>query len=409
MTRALVPAALFFLLGCSLQGTVDASLREAKEIFAIARPDVDISDARAELWLESTDLVKADAESGGGLTFFAVGTILKEVAPTLIELGILESSSLVDLDALAGFRVDAIQAVTIPAKGVYYIKPANAEDVGIAVHELSHIASRRLNYWDLRKTSLAPGKLLDPAWTDLDAVLALWALEEGTAEATEWAGAAAYWKQRRPVDMSLGNYAKGPVTLRQADGRTISVPPGEWGLLEEYPEPLRRLLGFVYGSSQETVKTRFEPGDSLEAAIRKSWSAFTYATAEILQPEAPPKPSAIAESMRSGRAKLPVGVKGATRVGAYLVRDFLVHRARLDGATGSALARRLQDDMLLRWDDRRALWILKWADAPASAEFSLAYSKTCPGRKVVNEGNLLLISAGTIEDESAAARTLLGN
>src|SRR5262245_13316835 len=216
MTRAVLPAILSILAGCSLQGTVDSTLREAKSVFKTIRPEPDVSDVRAEVWLESTDLRAIGAQDvGGTLTYLETARILKAQTPALLKLGIVDAIGVAQMESMTQYNVACFHGLAFPSQGKVLLKPHAAEKVATAVHELSHIASHRMNYRDLNRTSLAPGRVLDPDWTSLDAQIAAWALEEGTAEVTERDGRPGFWTERKPVEMAFGEETRGPAALKR--------------------------------------------------------------------------------------------------------------------------------------------------------------------------------------------------
>ncbi|MBI2933512.1 MAG: hypothetical protein HYY16_17865 [Planctomycetes bacterium] len=102
--------------------------------------------------------------------------------------------------------------------------------------------------------------------------------------------------------------------------------------------------------------------------------------------------------MRGAPERMPEQVVGATRVGAYMVREGLFAQKGASDAQALALVGNLRDDLALRLAEGGVVWATRWADEEAASRFASVYGKMNPEARVIRKGDLVFVGVGPVSD-----------
>lgn len=273
----LVSTAVLLAPGCALGPDLDTTAATAREAVLAVRPQADLNGVRARLLTASVDLKSLVKDDRSGLWLPELGRIVDENAPALVQLSLLDSN---DVDEIRREFVDLYMAdhsgVAVGSKGLILIVPDQARSIETCAHELAHIATARKGYLLPCSRRYFPRTegVPDPAWVDLDAMLASKLLSEADAQLTARAAVAfreggaealrRLWRAPVDVDPPQG---KGPLKVKHPDGTVIELGPGE-PFYDTRQTALRALNHLAYGGSVALLLARHKDGEGLEDTLR---------------------------------------------------------------------------------------------------------------------------------------------
>ena len=391
--------------GCSATGGLETTTESARAAVLAVRPSADLGGVKVEIWTPSTDLVSLAGGEPGGISLPELAGIFEAQAPVLTRLALLDKSDVVEFrEQFLGLGTAGTVGLAFPARGLILVTPQGASSVEVIAHEFGHIASARMGYGagSRERLFLRGGRGPDPAWADIDTLIASWLANEADAEFTGRAAAAFLegkergledlW--RRPVPPEEPDLV-GPATITRPDGSTITFGAGEGYF---FPKSiLDTWIKMAYGGSLRLVIARHADGEGLEEALHRTWERFSFSTREVLFPETAGVSSRFAAACRG----LGTEVSGATRVGALLVRDMLERRAGLSRASAMDLVRRLEDDIVLRAGKDGLLWVTRWSEAESARTFADLYATVRKGAAPRVDGNLAVATVGDVANGEA--------
>jgi hypothetical protein len=379
--------AVLLLGACSSSQRLQENADEAARLMLKVRPRADLSDITVRHWTSAREL---ESMPNDGFNMWMQ-------IPMLLRLGVLSPEQHDQLVNGIEVRMADIPmtAFAVPHKGLIYVRPGH-ETAKTILHELSHVLSYRFGYyprWDEEWCQLSPSGEPGQHWIDLDAAVAAWFLEEGMAVLTSdiaWYG-------------GHSQYGKGFMrAIWQTRHKLEHVQPQD--TLQQ------RFLLLAYGWSRYLVKQQPFPelGESemdLDLAFAKVWSEFSFTTYQVLFPDENPGRSRLAERFRT-RAD-DTSASGATRVGAFFVREFVLRAGEKTPEEASARVRQFRDDVLLRDDKDALLWIVVWESDAAASWFADMYRAEMPDADVQQQGRCVIVNLDGFDDADAAVRHLL--
>lgn len=368
--RWLVSSFLLALGACS--STLETAVKRVHTV----RPEARLEGLKVIPW---TDMPPSRVEDEDLLSFPFARAVIAAQTQVLTRIGILIPGEPEQLaDRIAGDGAGWASAFVVPSRSLVVVRDGSASNLHLLTHELGHCASHSVGYWRAAEVGLGlrSDRPRDPAWIDLDAFLATWAIEEGIAEVTARAA-------EQHADSGSTNLAALAVGFDY--GRTILERPtlvgpghillgsrvfdlkaGEEVVVQPTIEEL--LIEFVYQGGQSYVLAH-ESVTPLEAHFAATWNDSGRTTREIFRPRDKRGHSGLAMACREHWSTLDPQPAGATRVGAFLA--FHVATAHGEEPTAALeLACALQDDLALRWEDGSALWIGRFESEAAAAEFA---------------------------------------
>ncbi|HZN41463.1 MAG TPA: hypothetical protein VFD82_21835 [Planctomycetota bacterium] len=392
-------AFLLLLPACSVLPT-------AKERVQRVRDEVDLSAVHLVTWNGPDDVRRATAGQGEMLSYPFVRRVIKAQHLVLRRLGCLPAGdpdrALTDL---AGDDPRWIDAFVVPPLATVVARPRAQNDVDLMCHELGHMASWYRGYWRTG-ASRVPLRLdapADPAFCDLDALLAAWALEEGIAEATARAARSMASSGQLPdveADRRIAQAVPsltppvvfvGPTNSWYQDLHVV-LKAGETYVADE--SLAVRLVDLAYGTGLRHVRLHRSNEERLEATFARLWREFAGTTRQLLSSGAARLPSLLAGTFRAHAARLAPAPVGATRAGSFLVLQCLMQRHAGDFDEVLELATCLTDDLVLRWHDDGMLWITDWSDARRAEGFVRWVLPLLPGAELRQDGARVLVSWG---------------
>ena len=329
-------------------------------------PDADLSGVDAEVWTSDSQAETKRNLAAEALSYPFARKILREQGEVFARLGLIRKGEQ-PLEKLIG-RHATVPAFVVPSESLILVRPQVVERIDILSHELGHIASFRAGYWNRAAPYLwlHPQKVLDPSWVNLDAYIAAWAMEEGTAEYTAIASRAA---------------DEGETSTQMLDWlRQGALSPRILGPLSI------RITQFAYGDGPRYISHATPPTPGLRSRLDTAWRRFSGTTREILDPALTPLPSPLAGRIRERFDALDPKPLRATRIGSFLLFQSL---SRLDGFAvepGAGYARALVDDVFLSWGSGRQLWITRWPDAETGHRFIADFRRVAPDLRVLRDG-----------------------
>ena len=350
---------LLFVFALLITGCVGAerTLDEARVLVERVRPDVSLEDVRVDVWRSHSTVERWHRESHETLSFPSVERILKANRAHFARFH-MEAA----LDVLIAQRLSAdapqLPAFVVPGNpSTVVARPRAAQSLHTMTHELGHIASWKMGYWQKPTPYLwlNEDEIGNPKWLDLDAFIAGWAVEEGTAELT----AMAAMQLDRP-ELERRDPFEG---ARLAGGNALN--PSILAPL------VIRTQQFAYGNGLRYVAMRAGSSDqSFEEMLGTAWSSFRGTSREILFPQESSAPSHLATALKRDLATLSPKPTAATRWGAFLTFEVLSEQRGYEVREFLPLVTAFRDDLLLTFEGDRALWITEWADRMSAAEFA---------------------------------------
>lgn len=357
-------------------GACSSTLETARNRVHAVRPEARLEGIQVVSW---TDMRPSRVEDEDLLSFPFARSVIAAQAQLLMSIGVLVPGEAERLaDRIAGDGAGWVKAFVVPSRSLVVVRDGSAKDLHLLTHELGHCASHSVGYWRAaeRGLELRSDRPRDPAWIDLDAYHATWAIEEGIAEVTALAAEQLVESGRADLAaLAVGvDYSRSIVERPTLVGpgrivlgsRVFDLKAGEEIVVQPTIEEL--LIEFAYQGGHSYVLAR-EPVTPLEAHFAATWSDFSRTTREILRPREKRARSHLARACRESWPTLDPKPVGATRVGAFLA--FHVATARGEDPTAALeLACALQDDLALRWEDGSALWIGRFESESAAEEFA---------------------------------------
>lgn len=416
-----VPLTLVGALVASCSGGLAVRLEYAQQLVGDVRPHADGSGVKALHWISAETVEIAHNGLEHELTLLTGARVFREQAPVLAKLGLIDSKQLAQLQDVSGLGDTHFGGFAVPPKGLIYVRSDVEPSPELLSHELSHVLSYRLGYLETSRLRFDEGGPIDSRWIDLDALMAAWALEEATAEltgqsASVWResgrlGLSEVWRSSLTLEGVLAKTAMtGPSTITRPDGTRIEIKSGETYALEEEHDLARKLLAFAYGWSPELVK-RTAPLSSedvdLDVSFARVWRSFSYTTAKVMFPGEDAQRSELAAKLRTALKGKDMPIAGATRAGAFFVREGLRRMAKLDPYSATARVQKFNDDVVLRSTDDALLWIVQWRDDAAAAWFAKTYESAMPEASVQVRGTYVLVTVGSFEQADQLAQVLL--
>jgi hypothetical protein len=387
---------------------LEETAAKAKRLLATVRPAARIDDVRVEVF-STARARSALARARTKEDFFDVEAILRTQLAIPVALGVLDQG---EADALIGefssrdVRMTDADGVAIGSEALVLVVPDKAGSLRVVAHELAHIASERLGYFSNRIQTAFPAAL-SPKRIDLDALLMLWAIVEGDAEFSAMAveslhadgaeGLANLWGSRFPADLSsAGPSLSGPASFTTPDGTIVELKAGETYAFP--PASLyETLTHFVYKMSPRLIQLQRRRDGTLEDAICSVWQNVPLHSRFLLSPTSETPKAGLLAEIRGG-----VGDDDQTsRLGAVLMWDFLLRKARLAPQRASAIVVDFVDDLALRRADAAA-WMTRWRTEASAATFadhagrigkSIVRSRDREDRHIVVWGDAALMQA----------------
>lgn len=381
-------------------------LSTAKSRVERVRDEADLSGVQVVPWDGPEDLRRATADQGQALSYPFVRRVIAAQHLLLRRLGCLPVGDPERaLTEIAGDDPSWIAAFVVPQKATVLARPRAQRDLHLMCHELGHMASWYRGYWRAHaaRLPLRPQAPDDPAFCDLDALLAGWAIEEGIAEATARCASSQAEHGRLP-DVAREREIAGKESA--LDPPVIFVGPtnavfmdlhvvlkaGETYVAEE--SLAMRLMKLGYGTGLRHVQLARRDEERPEVTFARLWREFVGTTRQLFSSGAATTPSVLAEAFRGRAAQLVPPPVGATRAGSFLVLQCLLQKnaERFDEAL--ALATCLADDLVLRWSDDGMLWITDWSDAARAEAFTTLAGPLLPGAALRRDGARVVASWG---------------
>lgn len=419
----LTAATVMTLAGCVSPGArLNATLRSAREAVLSVRPSAKLEDVRAEIWTASIDVASLLKDEAASLSFHELRRVVDAQFETLLQLDITTPGSLEQVrKELVRLDSDSVEGIALASRGLILVKEAVVGSEAVVAHELGHVAAARMGYTKRRdRISLRGGEELVPEWVDLDALIALWVLGEADAQFTARAAEAhrrdgqdavdRLWGEPAEVNLEhVGSKITGAASLRYPDGTVLELKAGG-----EYIDPaglLDALMYLAYDGSRATVVASHHRGESVESTLQRMWSAASFSTKELLFLGRANQASRLAGGARQRAPSLAdSGVSGATRVGAFLVRELLVRRAHLSESQALEIAGALEDDLALQARGHGCLWLTEWNDGNAAKKFSdlyrLVLEKAGAKASLEIDGPLVTATAGDVPGREAILAAL---
>lgn len=434
MSRLIMLAVTALVLsGCYSTARIEENTPEAKRQLLAVRPRADLSDITIRPWRSLRAYRQAHEGLEDTVTLATVNDGIKAQIALVRRLGVLTKEQHDQLASRLEMADAHNSAFAVPPKGLVYLGPGG-DSVQTIIHELSHILSYRFGYYEsaVEKGLLKPSEGIDERWIDLDALLAGWALEEGMAELTEaiaWYGGEHGPEMKRGIwqaqfkledvlrgvphlDMHRTAEGTGSVTIHRTDGAIFEIRLGQ--PFPEIPELAlpQKMIAFVYEQSQHVVKRLPFPETEqgvvdLDLALARAWAEFSFTTYQVLFPDENPGPSRLTERFRTQATAKETSVGGATRVGAFFVREFVLRASEMTPEDASAQVRRFRDDILLRDANDALLWISQWESGEAAEWFAAAYQAANPQAATRRQESYVIVNIGAFDNEQAALTALI--
>jgi hypothetical protein len=396
------PVALFVASGCA--GTLDRAHASVRAV----RPVLGSEPARTVPW---SDLPPSRAcEEGRPLTFCSMSLAFAAQRDALARLGVVTEEDARSVgEALFGDASSYAAAFVVPSRDLIVVRASAEHDLHLLAHELGHIASYRAGYDRLssRALSLRADGALDPAWIDLDAALAAWALEEGMAELTalvadehERTGALdlnGLARRLRPdVVFHEPPVAEGPGEITLGD-RTVTLAAGETFVFA--PRASDVVIAFAYtGGLRDLLAPPL--AEDLEAHLVSRWETFGHTTREVLGAAPRGSTSRLSAAFRAHAGELTPAPAGATRAGSVLAYHVaFAGGGRVDDALRLALA--LEDDLVLSFADGAVLWSCRFDTAANAAAFASELGKRTEAEITVRARSLT-VTSGSVDPATRA-------
>lgn len=423
LTLAMAAAAILSV-GCrSSQERLDDALRETRQAVLAVRPEVRIDDVRARIWSDSDDVLALTRDEASSL-LHVFRAVLRSHSETVLHLSVSGPDSLSAAESsLLEIHPSSHHGLALPSRALFLVSEEAAESRGTLAHELGHLASARMGYAPaLTRFSVVSGDELDPAWVDLDGLLALWALREGEAQITALAAGAfgrggnegldRIWRAPAEVlPFPPSAILRGPGRITRPDGTVELVGEGE-----EYHFPgtlSSALYSLAYEKAVETILSYHESGEGVEETLRRTWSSWSYTTKELLFPGRR-EGSGPAKALRRRADPLrEAGVTGAVSIGALLVHELLLNMARTSEEVAKRMVARYRDDLAVRTEEGGILWVVEWEDPQTAGEFAALYRSVldaagAPGQPR-QRGRLVIAEVGEIRDSERLLSVVLGD
>ena len=398
-------AGTFVLLLLAVAGGGCSAVDVARRRVAAVRPSVDLGGVRIVDWT-GPEVVRAETaglEAQEALSFPFVRAVFRAHWSTLVRLGCVPADADDEfVDRFVGDEPSWAAAFVVPPKDAILVRPEWRNDARLLAHEFGHIASWRAGHWAAGRDriTLDADAPLDPGRVDLDALIACWALEEGTAEATaraafdpdEEADREARAVRAERVAAEPAMYPPlvivGPSFATIGD-RVFDVPAGEVRVVDaRLPDRLRDL---AYGGGLRYVDACRSADGSLDDDIRVLWDGFAATTRAVLA-LTPAIDRPLAEWLRRGAPGIEPPPTRTTSAGSLLLLHGLAS-ARPVGEFEDllALAVRLGDDAVLTFGDDAMLWVTRWDDVETAARFAILAETVYGARITIDRRAVALV------------------
>ena len=362
---------LLVLVLSSCVASPEPTIREARLKIQRVLPDADLSGVEAEIWRSDSQAEARRVLATEALSYPFAREILAGRADVFSRLGLIAPGER-PLDSLIG-KNSSIPAFVVPSRNLILLRPQVVERVEVVSHELGHIASFRNGYWKRPAPFLwlHPRFQMDPKWVDLDAYIASWAMEEGTAEFTS-------------LSAMSGD---GDASVKQINRwwRPGALSPSFLGPLSI------RITQLAYGDGPRYIAHLSSGPSGVRAKLDAAWNRFRGSTREIMDPRLAPRSSQLAGTVRERFDSLMPPPTSVTRIGSFLLFQSI---SRLDGFAvqpGATLARALLDDLFLAWDGGQQLWITVWPDEESGRRFVAEFRRVSPELELIRSGSTVVL------------------